>query len=167
MKHGLTVLILAALLAGCGTVRESRLNPFNWFGRGVSEPVQAADTNFNPLIPRRRASIFRDTRPEAYLGRPVGEVTELLIERRPGGAIIRATGIADTLGPHDVRFVKDEEASDADTLAYSFRAVQVRGPAGSARSRTVTAAVFLSDIELRDIRTIRVTGLRNSQVSRR
>ena len=31
------------LVAGCGVMRESRLNPFNWFGRGEPrETVQAA-----------------------------------------------------------------------------------------------------------------------------
>ena len=161
------VLILSAMVLGsCTTVRDSRLNPFNWFGRSVSQPV-ASDVAVNPLIPRRAVSIFRSDRAESYEGSRVGEVSELLIERRPGGAIIRATGVADRQGPFDLRLVEAEAESDADTLTYDLRAYQPRNRSGSDWSRTVTAAVWLTDDELAGIREIRVRGARNVQVSRR
>ena len=78
--------LLVLVLTSCGTVRESRLNPFNWFGNAKSTPVEVSD-EINPLIPRRRASVFRQTRDESYQGWAVEEVSDLRIERRPGGAI--------------------------------------------------------------------------------
>ena len=167
MKRAVGVVILSALvLTGCGTVRESRYNPMNWFGRGVAEPVAAEET-VNPLIPRRRASIFQASQEAAYDGQPIAEVSQLLVERRPGGAVIRATGVANRQGPYEVRLVRDEAATDEDTLTYVMRAYQQPGPVGSERSRRVTAAVWLTDNDLLGIRTIRVVGASNAQVSRR
>ncbi len=167
MVKALSVLLMSALvLTSCGTIRDSRLNPFNWFGRSTSEPVVSEEVN--PLIPRRRASIFRASEEEVYLGRPVGEISQLVVERRPGGAIIRVTGIADRAGPFEVRMIKDEDASTGGVLAYTLNALQSSGPRGTGpRARTVTAAVFVSDSDLLGIRTIRVTGARNALVTRR
>lgn len=168
MKKSLSVLLLSALvLTSCGGIRESRLNPFNWFGRSTSEPV-AVDGEVNPLIPRRRAvSIFRRAEDETYRGSLVGEVTELLVERRPGGAVIRATGVTDRQGPFELRLVKVDAESNESVLTYEFRALQVPGPSGSELSRTYTAALWLTDQDLGTIREIRVKGLRNVRSSRR
>ena len=155
-------------LSACG---QSRLNPFNWFGGARSVPTTtstAAETN--PLLPQRRAavSIFRTSREEVLAGLPIAVVDELLIERRPGGAIIRTTGIADSAGPYDVRLALDPGATDADTLAYSFLIKPGAGPARTGPdARKVTAAVFLTDNELAGIREIRMTGRENALVSRR
>ncbi|MFW2544081.1 hypothetical protein ACN2XU_15715 [Primorskyibacter sp. 2E107] len=167
MKKSISVLVLSALvLTSCGSMRESRLNPFNWFGRSTAQPV-VTEGEVNPLIPRRRVSIFRDNQPEAYNGSLVGEVTELLIERRPGGAIIRATAITDRQGPFELRLVKVDAESDADTLTYDFRALQIPGPRGSDLSRTYTAALWLTDQDLFGIREIRVKSRRTVRTSRR
>lgn len=169
MMKSLSVLIVAGVvLTGCGTVRESRMNPFNWFGQSEPVTVNTAATGAdNPLIPKRRASIFRPDE-ERYAGWPVETIDELLIERRPGGAIIRVTGIADRAGPFDVRIVEDEAASDADTLVYDLRALQSAGPRNvGPRARMVTAALWLTDQELFGIREIRVQGAGNARVTRR
>ncbi|WP_136441522.1 hypothetical protein [Pacificoceanicola onchidii] len=167
MKKSVSILVLSALvLTSCGTIRESRFNPLNWFGRSTSQPV-ATDGEVNPLIPRRAVSIFRDNGEEAYRGSLIGEVTELLIERRPGGAIIRATGITNRQGPFDLRLVKVDAESDADTLTLDFRALQVPGPRGSDLSRTYTAALWMTDQDLFGVREIRVKGARNVRTSRR
>ncbi|APZ54820.1 hypothetical protein [Salipiger abyssi] len=169
MKKSLSVLIVAGVvLTGCGTVRESRMNPFNWFGGSEPVTVNTAATGAdNPLIPARRASIFRPGE-EDYAGWPVETIEELLIERRPGGAIIRVTGIADRAGPFDVRIVEDEAASDADTLVYELQALQSAGPRNvGPRARMVTAAIWLTEQELAGIREIRVQGASNARVSRR
>lgn len=161
------VLLSALVLTSCGTVRESRLNPFNWFGRSSSTPVAASDAEVNPLIPQRRASIFRDDAEASYAGWDIGEVSELLVERRPGGAVIRATGVSDRQGPFEVRLVKIEEESDAQTLTYALRGIQPQGPRGTDWSRTLSAATWLTDNELAGIRTIRVRGARNVRSVRR
>lgn len=167
MFKAVSVLLLSALVVtSCGTVRDSRLNPLNWFGRSTSEPV-AADATVNPLIPKRRASIFRQEQDTSYRGWNVGEVTELLIERRPGGAIIRATGVTDYQGPFELKLIKLDEESDADTLSYALRAYQPRGAVGGVQSRKVTAALWLTDNDLAGIREVRVVGDRNARVVRR
>lgn len=172
MNTTLSVLIVASIaVSGCATVRESRVNPFNWFGGSSSVPVaQTGGTGAaNPLIPEKSESIFRRDEAEAvYAGWPVGTIGELLIERRPGGAIIRVTGIADRAGPFDVRIIEDKAQTSPSTLAYTLEALQSAGPRNtSVHARTVTAAIWLTDQELVGIREIRVTGANNALVTRR
>jgi hypothetical protein len=168
MHKAVSVLVVSALvLTSCGTVRESRLNPFNWFGRSHSTAVANSTAAANPLIPQRRASILRPEAP-AYSGQLIGEISELLIERRPGGAVIRVSGVADRLGPFEAKLVKNEDETDADTLTYDMRAYQPANPTSQSEwPRTVTVAVYLTDQEMRDIREIRVKSARNVQTSRR
>ncbi|WP_300584117.1 hypothetical protein [Marivita sp.] len=171
MRKPVTLLILATvMLTGCATISESRLNPFNWFGSSEPDPAAAdvANAKVNPLIPARRASIFRDDGPEVFAGRPIAEVTELLVERRPGGAVIRATGQADRLGPFDVRLIADEAASVDGTLVYDLKALQQPGPRNTnPRARQVTAGLWITDQSLAGIRTITVRGANNARSVRR
>lgn len=168
MIRPISVLVLSALiLGGCATVRESRFNPFNWFGRSTSQPVVATDEGVNPLIPRRR-SIFQAREAAPYAGRPIGEISELLVERRPGGAVVRVTGVADRLGPWDVRIVAVDAETDEDTLTFDMRNLSQPGPSGgSDAARSVTAAIALTDQQLAGIREIRVKGARNIRTVRR
>lgn len=178
MFKPLSVLVISALvLTSCGTVRDSRLNPFNWFGRSQSVPVNtsAATGEANPLIPARRSGVTNilgirtnDSEPIPYAGRPIATVTDLVIERRPGGAILRATGVADMPGPFDVRLVPQPDASTDGSLSFTLSAEQQPGPRNaSVAARSVTVAVFLTDQELAGISDIRVAGRDNIQVSRR
>lgn len=167
MKKTLSVLVLSALvLSSCGAVRDSRLNPMNWFGRSTSEPV-VQQGEVNPLIPRRRSSIFRAEKESAYGGWLVAEVSELTVERRPGGAIIHATGVADYQGPYDLKLVKLDSETGEGVLTYELKAYQPLGGVGSEWSRTVSAAVWLTDNDLAGIGTIRVKGARNIRTARR
>lgn len=171
MQRSATLLILAtALLTGCATISDSRFNPFNWFGSSQPDPaaLNPAEAEVNPLIPRRAISLFRDTEPEVFAGRPVAEIAELLVERRPGGAIIRVTGVARRVGPFDVRLIADEAASDAETLVLDLKALQQAGPHNTGpRARQVTAARWITDQDLRGIRTITVRGADNARSVRR
>jgi hypothetical protein len=168
MVRSVAGLVVAALvLGGCAGVRDSRLNPFNWFGRAEPAPVVASETGVNPLIPRRRASIFRDDEPEVYAGAPVQRITDLAVERRPGGAIVRATGVAARLGPWEVRMVPTETAGPAGELTFTLRAYLQRLPFGTEAARTLTAAVFLSDQDLAGVSSIRVLGAENALAVRR
>jgi hypothetical protein len=69
-------LIAVTLLASCGTIRESRLNPMNWFGKS-REVEQTAVLTEAPQDPRTL----------------VQTVLSMAVEPFPGGAIIRATGL--------------------------------------------------------------------------
>lgn len=171
MFKPVSALIVASMvLAGCATVRDSRVNPFNWFGKSRSQAVNTSTETgqTNPLIPERAAISFFNKQPESYGGQPVETITQLLIERRPGGAIVRVTGVADRNGPFDVRLIKDETAPGDQTLSYTLRAIQQPGARSSGpRARTVTAADWLTDQELFGVSTIRVAGRTNAQASRR
>ncbi|MGY9048634.1 hypothetical protein P775_26410 [Puniceibacterium antarcticum] len=162
--------VSAVLLTSCSTVRDSRVNPMNWFGGARSQPVavQNPDSTVNPLIPaeRRFNLLGAKKAPPPYVGQPIATVSELLIERRAGGAIIRASGIADRQGPFDVRLVPVPD--QPGTLSYTLSALQTNGPRDTNDwSRTVTAALWLTDQELAGVSTIRVIARSNEQTARR
>jgi hypothetical protein len=172
-------LAAAGALAGCGGLRESRVNPRNWFGRSRSrrrEAAAAADPDVNPLIPQdgEDTGLFesiRNRRKNApYEGTPVAEVADLVIERATGGAIVRVRGVAAQQDVHDVRLVPDSGDGEpvGGVLGYELRAVHAPLPAGApAQPREVQVAAFVSDKVLENVREIRVRGLRNERVSRR
>ncbi len=147
-----SVLMISALVLG-GCVGQDE-------GASVSTETGAN----NPLIPQRSAVSFFAKKDEVYLGQPVGMITELLLERRPGGFIVRVSGVADYPGPFDVRLVPIAGSEDTGTLAFRLMALQLAGPRpeGDA-ARTVTAAKWMTDKELAPYRALRVEGLRNSQ----
>ncbi|MEO0503372.1 MAG: hypothetical protein AAFZ14_08605 [Pseudomonadota bacterium] len=173
--HKLTILLLVATmtLGACST----RLNPFNWFGRSQSEPVQAPQEaeEVNPLIPqsdRVRLNLFGlRNDPAEYPGGPIDQVSDLVIERVPGGAVIRASGVADYQGAFGVRLqpANDDEVAEDGVLTYRLEVIRPERATvgGPERVRTVTAARILTDNQLANVRTIRVEGLRNAQTSRR
>ena len=150
----IAVLMAPLALASCG-ISETRLNPFNWFGGG--DNVSTAQ----PLEIVVRA----DTRPI------VAEITQLDVERTPGGAIIRVTGLPPTQGWHGASLVNvDPDGQPFNgVLSYSLRALPPDAPTrvSTRQSRELTAAVFVSDILLSNVRVIQVTGARNSRISRR
>lgn len=79
MRKSVILMATAALvLTSCGTIRDSRVNPFNWFGGSKSTPVEQTDTEqkaVNPLLPgTSRRGIF--SRPEAEdLSVPAASIT--------------------------------------------------------------------------------------------
>lgn len=166
------LLISVMTVTSCGAVRDSRVNPFNWFGRSSSQPVQQAPEATNPLIPRSRG-LFANRRAEKgiYLGQPIDQVTDLVVERAPGGALIRATGISAVQGAYEVRLTpenEDEKPIDG-VLTYRLEALTPDGarPGGSTATRTVVVARKLSAQQLRNVRTVRVTAARNVRTTRR
>ena len=172
MHKSLSLLLVATLvLSACASVRESRVNPLNWFGQSRSEPVQVVE-NTNPLIPRRGGLFARDReRAAAYQGRPFDQVTGLTIERIPGGAIVRATGLAARQGIYEVQLTPENEELQAEDGVLTFRLEGVlpegATPVGAVPTREVVAGYQLTDGDLRGVRSIRVEGQRNAQVVRR
>ncbi len=167
------MLVASMTLGGCAAVRDSRVNPFNWFGNSQSEPVAAVDPEeVNPLIPTR-AGLFERQRAERerYVGRPIDTVSDLVVERVPGGAIVRATGVARVQGLYSVQLTPDneDELPEDGVLTYRLEGIapgqQVVG--GSTRTRTHTAARKLTDQDLQGVRVIRVVGVQNARTTRR
>lgn len=173
MRISLTVLLVASMgLGACGVVRDSVLNPGNWFGRSTSVPVESTDTTpVNPLIPKT-SGLFASRRAKnaLYIGEPFDEIVDLTVERVPGGAIIRATGRAARQGTYSVQLTpaNEDEAAVKGVLTYRLEGIAPTNTAqGTPPTREVTAGRKLTDQELRGVRTIRVEGLRNARVVRR
>lgn len=146
-------LALPLLAAGCGSVTNSPLNPFNWFGgREAAEPVSPLE---RPADPRPL----------------IDQVTQVTIDSTPGGAIVRATGLAGAVGYWNAGLVpvdRDGRADEAGVLALEFRAVPPPEPVpGSPAARTIVTGYALSRERLRDVRVITVVARTNSASVRR
>lgn len=146
----LAALTAVLVLAGCGMIRESRLNPFNWFGR--SEERVAVPVTEAPADPRALAA----------------EVVSLDIEPYAGGAIIKATARTPTQGWWDAELVA-RPVDENGVLVFDFRIFPplTATPAGTAQSREVTVATAISDIKLDGVTEIVVQGESNARAARR
>jgi hypothetical protein len=151
---------LALILAACGAQRGNR-----------AEPAAVAE-NTNPLIPERSDSIFsRRDQVVVYPGTPIETVSAVLVERVPGGAIIRAEGVAGVQGVYDVRLTPatEDEVAEDGVLTYRLEGIRPAGTAavGPPNTREVIAARRVTDRSLEGVRSIRVEGLQNAQSVRR
>ena len=148
----LAVLTLMLTLQACGGFRESRLNPFNWFGR--SQPIAAV-----ALVEPGEST---DPRPL------VAQVLSMSVEPLPGGAIIKATGLPPTQG-HWAGELIALPVDENGRLVFEFR---LAPPPGATRvssefSREVTVGTYLSDLKLSEVSEIVVQGQLNARSSRR
>ncbi len=151
MTRSLTVALIALLvLTSCGRISESRLNPFNWFGR--SEPTETIQSVVKPKDPRLL----------------VADVVSMNVESYSGGAIVRATGITPTQGWWEAELVETEN-DEAGHLILEFRVFPplIEQGVNSPRSREVTVAITLSPTRLEDINRITVQGANNARTTRR
>ena len=75
-KTILALLASTLLVSACGTVRDSRINPLNWFGPARSVEAAPAEST-NPLIPQR-SGLFarRAVEVDTYEGRPFEQTLE-------------------------------------------------------------------------------------------
>ena len=170
-----SVLISALALSACGTIRDSAINPANWFGKGrTSQALIEQKASTNPLLPaNKKTGLFAQQRARnaIYQGSPIDQVIDLVIERVPGGAVIRATGLTAVQGVYAVQLTPatDDNTPVDGVLTYRFEGIRRSTPqaVGSKHTRTVVAARALTDQELQGVRTIRVQAARNVQTSRR
>ena len=144
------VLGLAVALAGCGKLRQSKLNPFNWFKKSRPEPVMAM-----PVAPVDDRML-------------VENVLSLAVEPFPGGAIIRATGLPPTQGYWDAELVA-QPVDENGKLVLEFRIFPPieRTAVNTPQSREVVVALFLSNIKLAQVGEIIVQGEANARSARR
>jgi hypothetical protein len=177
MRKFLTVFLAATLfLSGCSSWSSSRANPGNWFGGSRTAPTDAqaqaefSGAEINPLIPTTGRGIFaKAEKPD--LSVLIDTVTELRIDREPGGAIVYATGVASRQGAYgaELRLAPQDGPPKDGILNFSFRVLypQAATPVGNERTRTVIDAYSLTSQQLTGVRAIRVTAARNSRESRR
>jgi len=149
----LITLAVVIAIAGCSRISESRLNPFNWFGR--SERVATA-----PVVPGQGG-------PHLNL---VAQITTLRVERVPGGAIIRATGLPPRQGYYDGALVSVSDGKPENgVLSYQFA---INAPQGATRvsttqSREIVVGRFVSTQHLDGVRQIKVSAAGNALAVRR
>jgi len=147
------MLALLGLLAACGGLRESRLNPLNWFGGDREEKIVTVET-----------VVVADPRPL------VAEIVSLRADRVPGGAIINVVGLPASQGFwHPVLVPLKDEKPDKGVLAYEFRLLPPPGatPTGNKRSREVVVGHFVSTQTLNGVNRIQVRGAKNRRTVRR
>lgn len=167
MRKVVAILVISSIvLSGCSRLRDSRLNPGNWFGGGRTAPVAGTTgAEANPLIPKT-TRIRRKDRKQIYRGTPVDQVTSVIVEPTTAGAIIRVTGVSLQQGAFDVRLIADNKGEPANGgLTYRLMALQPTDtPQGQVRQRTLHAGQFVSNHDLAVTQTIRVIGARNERV---
>lgn len=146
----LITLVVLATVVGCARVKDSRLNPFNWFGRSERVATVAVVPGTGTL--------------QLNL---VSQITELRVEQAPGGAIIRATGLPPRQGYYDGELVL-VNAEDG-VLSYQFAISPPPGQTrvSTQRSREVVIAQFVSSQRLEGVRQIRVSAAANALAVRR
>ena len=152
MKKTILVIVAGVALSGCG---DSGLNPFGWIG-GQGERVETLDDV--------EILTVEDPRPL------VPQITSLRIDRTPGGAIIRATGLPAQQGWHNAALVaRDEGVPSNGIITYDFRATPPVGTTRSStvQSREINAARTISSIALQNIRVVRVVAAGNTMTARR
>ncbi len=149
-KPALAALALVLAVGACGTVRDSRLNPLNWFGRESTETL-APSGGWETEIDRRAL---------------VPRVTELEVIQTTGGALVRATGVTETQGWWDVELRPTNRERPIDgALVYEFvvAAPRTQTPVSTEASRTVTAGVKIATPRLQGVRRVVVRGADNQR----
>lgn len=147
----IATLTAVMFLSACGGLRDSKFNPFNWFGHSRET---------------RREEFSTDTPVD---GRPlVDQVLSMVVEPYPGGAIIRATGLSPTQGYYAAELVP-REIDEKGVLIYDFRLMPPpeQKPVGVQQTREVVVAIAISAIKLEGVTEIVVQGANNARSSRR
>ncbi|TQS72931.1 hypothetical protein ERN12_03880 [Rhodobacteraceae bacterium] len=155
-KPLLASLSLMIALSACGSVRDSRVNPLNWFGGAQQQQPQtlAPDGGYEAAV--------RDDRPA------IAQVTQLAIRKTQGGAIIEAVGVPSTQGWWNAELVAENDGEPVDgEMRYRFVAFPPPSDSADARragtvpSREITAAAYINNVALAKVRRVTVSGANN------
>lgn len=146
----LALIALSLVLAGCSGVRQSRMNPLNWFGTSTEE------SQLGPL------SLEADNRAL------VPNVTAMTIERTSSGALVRAEAQMPGQGWWDAALIAENNGRPVDgVLTYRFVAAAPRGVVAGGRPQTLVVATPVSEYLLEETATVVVRGATNSRSARR
>jgi len=156
-RSALAGLVAVVVLTSCGAVRDSRLNPVNWFGRSTETAT---------LVPEGGWRTAVDNRPL------VDQVIELSVHPVSGGAMVQAIGLPPTQGWWDAELTGEggEVRAEGGVLRLDFVVAEPRQARreGPPVSREVSAGLFIPNARLDGVRQITVSGARNARsVSRR
>ncbi|WP_193141066.1 MULTISPECIES: hypothetical protein [unclassified Meridianimarinicoccus] len=149
ISRPLILLALCGTLAGCGN------SLGGWFNTAPPDTLEPED-GYDPIVTDSR--------------RPVATITDLRIAPSPGGVIVQANGLPPTQGYWDLELVRvGEDAAPASEIRLEFRARPPIGETavGTAESRDLEVATFLSNHELAGVSRITVIGQSNSRTARR
>lgn len=140
-------LALALALSGCG---QSKLNPWNWFKH---EQVMT-------LAPKEGYPDVKEDPREL-----IAQVTALEVKQTQGGAIVAATGQTPTQGWWGAKLLAENDGKPVDgVMTYRFVVAwpDPQSPAASRvstpQSRDVTAAAFIDNVMLAEVKKIVVIG---------
>lgn len=132
------------------------MNPRNWFG-GKEEPAESVAVDEVQPDPAAVPPIAEDGR------RLVSQVTSVAVERIPGGAILRAQGIASGTGNFNASLEPlNDEFPINGVLIYAFRIATPEDADESGAVQPVVVAHYLSDWRLRGVRQVRVVAETNT-----
>ena len=154
-----TIILLGALgaVAACGGSRAPATDEDDVLAR-------TEDSNRRGLL-SRAFGFGRDRGPSTPAEQPlVQRVLRVELERLPGGAILKATGLPPTQGHFDANLTLIEGEGDR-VLTYAFRLTPPTAPqrVSTQASREVVAGLFISSQDLAGVREVRVVGAENSQ----
>ena len=151
----LLTLTLVVSLAGCGAIRDSKVNPFNWFGKSRAEKTTTVVVDPNARDDGRVL---------------VDQVTSMRVNRTPAGAVVEVIGLPPTQGYWEADiFALNDGYPVEGVLTYEFRVAKpiVQSRQGTPTSREITAGIAISNARLQGVRSIRVVGARTSRTARR
>ncbi len=153
-KPLIATMAMLLFLGACGGVRESRLNPLNWFGRESTETLVPQGGWNRPIDNRALVPV----------------VTDIELTPTSTGALLRATGLPDTQGWWDVELRALNNGRPVDgALVYEFVIAAPRADAAisTEASRLVTAGVAIPASRLSGLRQITVRGATNARTINR
>ncbi|WP_084864012.1 hypothetical protein [Salibaculum halophilum] len=161
MRRGILVTALVlATTSGCARLADSAVNPLNWFGGGGAQQVAADPAERRPLVPETRGAVVVDQRV------PVQRITALSVDRTPYGALVSATGLADSPGYFNADLVPVSVEDGELTLELRAEAPPAFEAGADPASRRITVGYTLSPDQLAGLARVRVTGTENSRSAR-
>ena len=86
MKKTLILLNLTTAVTACSTVRDSWVNPMNWFDRNKANAA-VTEEDIKPLVPTAKIVKTVDTRPQ------ITRLSSVEVAPAQGGFLVSATGL--------------------------------------------------------------------------